>query len=159
MISSIFIVVWLDGAPDYCWVDCWCCVLLSPSKEIYGMGLPLCQFMKHPHTLRNLSFIMLSYLAFCLDSAPIRSIRKNNSECLFEIWLSKYNWFGRKNCTCTQIKYHIFRFSMNCKLISERHLLKMTSEYWHLPFPGFFINNLKFQVSFLYIKDGWDYRY
>lgn len=91
MISSIFIIVWLDGALDYCLADCWCCVLLPPSKEISRMGLTLCQFIKHPHSFRNFSFIMLSYLGFCLNGALIRSIKKNNEWCLFEIWLSKYN--------------------------------------------------------------------
>lgn len=77
VLSNIFIIVRLDCALDYYLVDYWC-VLLPPSKEICRMGFPLCQFMKHPHSLRNLIFIMLIYLVFCLDSTPIRSIRKNN---------------------------------------------------------------------------------
>lgn len=60
------------------------------------MGIPLCQFMEHPHSFRNLSFIMLFYLAFSLHGALIRSIRRNNKGCLFEFDSLNINILVRK---------------------------------------------------------------
>lgn len=60
------------------------CFIITLKRDLWNR-ITLTPIYEAPYTLRNLSFKMPFYLAFCQDSAPIRSIRKNNSGCIFEI--------------------------------------------------------------------------
>lgn len=76
MLSDVFIIIWLAGPLDYYLEDC-CCVVTSFQRDLQN-AITLVSLYEEPNSLSNLSFIMLSYLTSCLDSAPIRSIRKDN---------------------------------------------------------------------------------